>query len=46
VAIAAELGTILGMLAGYVGGGLDRVLMRTMDVFIAFPAILLALAVV
>ncbi|MHB8752489.1 MAG: ABC transporter permease, partial [Aggregatilineales bacterium] len=46
VAIAATLGTTLGMLAGYVGGLLDSALMRTMDVFFAFPAILLALAVV
>jgi len=46
VAIATALGTFLGMLAGYVGGVLDSVLMRTMDMFFAFPAILLALAVI
>jgi peptide/nickel transport system permease protein len=46
VVIAALLGTVIGMASGYIGGALDTVIMRVMDVFFAFPAILLALAVV
>ena len=39
------LGTILGALAGYVGGTADEMLMRIADVFLAFPAIVLAMAI-
>ncbi len=46
VVIATALGTAIGMISGYVGGKLDNLIMRIMDVFFAFPAILLALAVV
>ena len=46
VAIATVLGTAIGMISGYVGGTLDTLIMRIMDIFFAFPAILLALAVV
>lgn len=46
VAIATLLGTAIGMISGYVGGVVDTIIMRIMDVFFAFPAILLALAVV
>ncbi len=46
VAIAVFLGTMLGMVAGYVGGVTDNVIMRVMDMFFAFPALLLALFVV
>jgi peptide/nickel transport system permease protein len=46
VAIALLGGSALGLLAGYVGGWLDQVVMRTMDVLFAFPAVLLALGVV
>lgn len=46
VAIAAVLGTTIGMISGYVGGIVDNLIMRFMDIFFAFPAILLALAVV
>ncbi len=42
VGIAAEMGSILGLLAGYTGGKLDAVIMRFMDVLLAFPGILLA----
>lgn len=38
------VGTLLGLLAGYVGGWLDRFLMQITDVFMAFPGILLAIA--
>lgn len=46
VALACALGTGLGMIAGYAGGLLDNVIMRVMDLFFAFPAILLALTIV
>ena len=39
-------GSALGLLAGYAGGRIDQVLMRTMDVFFSFPAVLLALGIV
>jgi peptide/nickel transport system permease protein len=44
--IALGLGLVLGMSAAYYGGGLDNVIMRLMDVILAFPYILLAIAVV
>ncbi len=43
---AALVGTIIGLLAGFYRGAVDSVLMRVMDVFLAFPSLLLALAVV
>jgi peptide/nickel transport system permease protein len=46
VTLATVLGGLLGTLAGYVGGLLDQVTMRVMDVFFALPALLLALVVV
>src|SRR5207302_2523440 len=46
VAIALVAGTLLGLVAGYGGGWIDQVIMRTMDVLFAFPAVLLALGVV
>jgi peptide/nickel transport system permease protein len=46
VAMALIAGTCLGLLAGYAGGWVDQVIMRTMDVLFAFPAILLALGIV
>ncbi len=45
VSLAASVGTILGMLAGYGNRILDEAIMRTMDVLQAFPTILLALAI-
>ena len=42
--LAALLGTMVGMLAGYFAGIFDTVLMRLTDVLLAFPVILLALA--
>lgn len=45
VGIALVAGVVVGLLAGYHGGWLDDVLMRLMDVLFAFPAILLAIAV-
>jgi peptide/nickel transport system permease protein len=46
VVAATFLGSIIGLIAGYVGGWLDQVLMRVMDVFFSFPAVLLALGIV
>ena len=46
VAVAGIIGTLLGLLAGYYRGWLDSLLMRIMDVLLAFPSILLALAIV
>ncbi|MFO3797331.1 MAG: ABC transporter permease, partial [Anaerolineales bacterium] len=40
------IGTMLGAIAGYFGGWLDNVIMRIMDVLLAFPALLLAIAIV
>ena len=44
--IALVVGLVLGMLAAYYGGGLDNLIMRLMDVILAFPYILLAITVV
>jgi peptide/nickel transport system permease protein len=44
--IALAVGLVLGMLAAYYGGRADSVIMRTMDVVLAFPYLLLAIAVV
>ncbi|MFD8421753.1 ABC transporter permease [Streptomyces sp. NPDC059466] len=44
--LAGVIGTAVGLASGYFGGWPDRVLMRLADVQLAFPAILLALAVV
>lgn len=46
VAIAASVGTFLGLISGYSGGFVDRVIMRIIDVMLAFPGILLALIIV
>jgi peptide/nickel transport system permease protein len=46
VFIALILGTVLGTLAGYAGGAVDEVLMRALDVLLAFPYLLLAIAIV
>lgn len=46
VGIGAVVGGAAGLLAGLYGGGLDSVVMRVMDVMLAVPGILLAIAVV
>jgi peptide/nickel transport system permease protein len=46
VLIAALLGTLVGLVAGFYRGWLDGVLMRGVDVLLAFPYLLLALAIV
>ena len=45
VLIATLVGAVLGILAGYFGGLVNAAIMRTMDVFYAFPSILLAVAI-
>ena len=45
VVVAFLLGTLLGVTAGYVGGITNTLVMRTMDIFYAFPAVLLAIAI-
>lgn len=44
LAIASLVGIAVGSVSGYVGGWLDSLLMRTTDVFLAFPPLILALA--
>jgi len=46
VGFAIVIGTVLGALAGYAGGWTDNIVMRFMDVLLAFPALLLAIAIV
>jgi ABC-type dipeptide/oligopeptide/nickel transport system permease subunit len=46
VTLALVVGSALGALAGYVGGWLDNIIMRIMDVILGFPALLLAIAIV
>ena len=46
VGISIVLGGILGALAGFYGGRIDNIIMRIMDVFLAVPSILLAIAIV
>lgn len=45
VVFATLIGGFLGVLAGFIGGKLNMAIMRTMDVFYAFPSILLAVAI-
>jgi peptide/nickel transport system permease protein len=45
VILAFGIGTMLGLVAGYVGGWVNTAIMRTIDVFYAFPSVLLAIAI-
>jgi len=45
VLLSSMLGIFLGMTAGYVGGVVDEVVMRVTDLFLAFPTIIMVLAV-
>ncbi len=45
VGLALVVGTVIGLLAGFYGGWVDDVLMRVMDMLFAFPAVLLAIAI-
>jgi len=44
--IAAPIGLIVGTVSGYAGGWIDAILMRITDIFLAFPKLVLALALV
>jgi peptide/nickel transport system permease protein len=46
IAFAIVVGTAIGAIAGFLGGWIDNVLMRMMDVVLAFPSLLLAIAIV
>lgn len=46
VTFAIVIGTVLGTVAGYVGGWVDNLIMRLMDVLLAFPQLILAIAIV
>jgi len=45
VLAAFGIGTTIGLLAGYAGGRMNMVIMRVLDVFYAFPSVLLAVAI-
>jgi peptide/nickel transport system permease protein len=45
VFLAFVIGTTLGVTAGYVGGMTNQLIMRTIDIFYAFPSVLLAIAI-
>src|SRR5690606_18195850 len=46
VSVALVGGIFIGLLAGYFGGWVDTVIMRVMDIILAFPSLLLALVLV
>lgn len=46
VSLAIVIGVIFGAVAGYIGGWLDNLIMSVMDVLLAFPSLLLSIAVV
>jgi peptide/nickel transport system permease protein len=45
LSIAVVVGTLVGLIAGYIGGLVDELLMRLTDLFLAFPALVLAMAI-
>jgi peptide/nickel transport system permease protein len=45
VASAGVVGTVIGLVAGYAGGFVDEALLRLTEVFLAFPALILAMAI-
>ncbi|MCY0852922.1 ABC transporter permease [Cupriavidus sp. D39] len=45
VIIALAIGGLLGIIAGFAGGGVNMMIMRATDVFFAFPSVLLAVAI-
>ena len=46
VLLSSTIGTILGLIGGYFGGKVDWFIMRLVDIIMAFPSILLAMAIV
>jgi peptide/nickel transport system permease protein len=45
VTISVVVGTVIGSLSGYIGGRLDHLIVRVIDILLAFPGILLAIAI-
>ena len=45
LAIATPIGTVFGLMAGYLGGWIEAVLMRIVDVFLSIPPLVLAIAI-
>jgi len=45
VGLTLVIGTLLGLISGYLGGWMDELVMRVSDVFLAFPALILAMAI-
>ena len=46
ISFAILIGGLIGAFAGFIGGWIDDILMRTMDILMAFPSLLLAIAIV
>jgi peptide/nickel transport system permease protein len=46
VAITASFGVLVGIVAGYYGGMIDEIMMRIIDILLAFPSIILALVII
>ena len=46
VSVSASVGTLIGAIAGYFGGIVDDLISRTIDILLAFPGLLLAIALV
>ena len=46
VSIASVIGTVLGVIAGFYGGTVDNIIMRLVEIFYAFPFLILAIAVI
>jgi len=44
IALSVSMGTVIGTLSAYLGGGFDHIITRIIDIFLAFPGILLAIA--
>lgn len=45
IAVSATLGTVIGIVSGWLGGRVDQLVVRVIDIFLAFPGILLAIAI-